>query len=230
MMNDFSSFHAQKLGREERETYEALKRGLLARRDVIRCPYSFYFRDAVSAVNYDCPSLFYVNWVESYQCFQDNDKLYFLFSYLYDKEESRALEKQLNAFAREIAGISVYGKVRTLHDRLAESVAYDNEGLGAVIRSPSMFSAVGPLLHRRAVCEGISKFACYVLRRLNVPVAVCVGKHEGVGHAWNIYQHENGRVAHTDITFDITFHGTPHAHRYFDLDEEYILRDGRVIL
>ncbi len=226
-MTDLSVYYKNALAPSERRTYDALKEGLLAHKKEIVCPFSPQFTRAVRAINYDCPELFYINWVESYRCASEGDRLIFSFPYLYEKEQTAALRAELCAYAREVAGISVYGKVRTLHDKLTSSLLYDSEGLAAAIRSPAMFSALGPLRHRRAVCEGISKFACFVLRRMGVSAAVAVGSHEGVGHAWNFYRHENGRVAYTDITFDIAFKNTPAAYRYFDLDRAQMAYDHR---
>ncbi len=225
MMTDLSRFYGDALPMAERETYEALKAGLLSHQKDIRCPFSPHFEKAVRAVNYDCPSLFYINWVESFRYAREGEWLFFSFPYLYEREECAAMEARLLSYAQQVAGISVYGKVRTLHDKLSRSLSYDSAGLSAAIRSPAMFSALGPLLYRRAVCEGISKFACLVLRQLGVDAAVAVGRHRGVGHSWNVYRHEDGRIAYTDITFDIALKNTPAAYRYFDLDRAAMGRD-----
>ncbi len=224
-MTDLSRYYFERLSPADRAVYEALLSGLFARKSEIVTPAVRDPLPIVRAVNFDCPSLFFVNWVESFRMWREGSRSVFSFAYLYGREESLALEGRIDAYAREVAGISVYGKARTLYDRLTRSLDYDSEGLSAPIRSPSLFNAVGPLLHRRAVCEGVSKFACAVLRRLGVPSAVAVGRHGGVGHAWNFYRHEDGRVAYTDFTFGIGVRDTRDPYRYFDLDRRAIARD-----
>ncbi len=221
-MTDLSRYYFERLSPADGTVYEALLSGLFARKREIVTPAVRDPLAVVRAVNFDCPSLFFVNWVESFRVRREGSRSVFSFAYLYGEEESAALEGRIDTYAREVAGISVYGKVRTLYDKLAQGLSYDDEGLSAPIRSPSLFNAVGPLLHRRAVCEGVSKFACAVLRRLGVPSAVAVGRHGGVGHAWNFYRHEDGRVAYTDFTFGIGVRGTGDPYRYFDLDRRAV--------
>ena len=225
MTTELSEYYYARLGAREREAYVDLLNGLRMRESAIVCPAIADPRRVVSALNLDRPELFFVNWVESYRMWRADGHSIFSFSYLYDRNESAALEGRIREYAKGIAGISVYGKVRTLYEKLAQGLAYDTAGLGAVIRSPAMFSAVGPLLYKRAVCEGVSKFASAVLKYLKVDVSVAVGKHEGVPHAWNMYRHEDGRLAYTDFTFGIGVRDTACPYAYFDLSYEEMARD-----
>lgn len=222
---DLSTLYYGQLTEWEKGVYIDLLNGLRLREKNIVCPEVINPARVVSAINFDRPELFFINWLESYRMARIDGKSIFNFSYLYDREESVALERRIDDYARDLPGISVYGKVRALYEKLAKTLTYDNAGLRAAVRSPSMFNAVGPLLHKKAVCEGVSKFASAVLKRLQVDVSLAVGTHEGVPHAWNVYRYKDGTLAYSDFTFGIGVWHTAAPYAYFNLTYEEMARD-----
>ena len=109
---------------------------------------------------------------------------------------------------RSTKGMSDVKKEMRVHDYLAATVRYDLE-------APHCYSMVGAIVDKRAVCQGISLAASYLLNSVGVNAGVICGKvtgSEGVRHAWNVVNLD-GRNYHVDVTFDET------GYRFFNLDD-----------
>ena len=182
--------------------------------------------NVIIAVNYDHPEFFYVNWLDriSYTlCF---GYAFVYLNYIYNEKEVADLNLKMQAIAKNIAGISNYGKALGVHDWFVKNIKYDHAGLEQVIRSPGMFSAAGPITCSKAVCEGISKLACYIMREKGIDAAVITGRGcDGVPHAWNMLE-VDGEYKYADITYDIGLSGYGRIQRkYFLISREELLRD-----
>ena len=198
-----NTYHKNRLSASLQITYDALCDGIRAQSKQIRIPTTEDLRSVICAVNYDNPEFFYVNWLDrvSYTVF--GGEVYLHLNYIYSKEEVRSLKEEMRKIAKGIAGISNYSKALSIHDWFVRHIQYDHDGLRRAIRSPGMFSAAGPITNRKAVCEGISKLACYLMREKGVNATVVTGfVAGGEGHAWNLLE-VDGRAVHTDITYDI---------------------------
>lgn len=222
-------YHKNKLNSIQKQGYDDLCYGIRNRCSEMRINCVDDLPAIIRAVNYDHPEFFYVNWLDriSYTlCF--NYSIIHL-NYIYKEQEIVEINRKMKEITRSIAGISNYGKAMGIHDWFVKNIEYDYMGLKQVIRSPGMFSAAGPLIKKRAVCEGISKLACYMMREKGIEATVITGiTKNGTPHAWNMLD-VGGKNLYVDITYDIGISREGSIKRqYFLLSHEEITRDRRI--
>ncbi len=113
-----------------------------------------------------------------------------------------------------------------IHDLLCTHLQYADDG-------PDSHSLVGPLLHKRGVCDGISKTAKVLLQTAGIPAHVLYGTGQNLlsstpePHAWNIVC-LNGRWYHADITFDATISDGMIRYDYYNRSTAEILADHAI--
>ena len=97
------------------------------------------------------------------------------------------------------------------------------------------FSVLGPILDKKAACEGISKFVKLALDYLKVENIVVFGKaidpvngSKPERHAWNIV-YVDGSPYHLDVTFDMTIKKRINRYDYFNLSDDDIKREHTII-
>ena len=107
-----------------------------------------------------------------------------------------------------------------VHDILARNITYLDEG------TSQQQSMLGPLLHRKGVCEGIAFAYSYIMYVCGVNCTTVYGKLKGhqEGHAWNIL-FLDGRGYHVDVTHDLECTSYPGNHRYFCLTDGEMAED-----
>ena len=224
-----NTYYKNRLSPTQQLAYEDLCRGIRSRSREIRVRYVDGLPNVITAVNYDHPEFFYVNWLDriSYTVFFT--QMFVQLNYIYNEHEIADMNNRIQAVAKTIAGISNYGKALSIHDWFVKNIKYDHKGLGQAIRSPGMFSAAGPLTSQKAVCEGISKLACYIMREKGIDSTVITGvTSDGTPHAWNLLE-VDGKPLYADITYDIGI-STPGIiqRKYFLLSQTEIARDRTI--
>lgn len=223
MMN---TYYKDRLGANECLAYEDLCRGIADHKKEINIRYTDDLGGVLKAINYDHPEFFYVNWLDRAYYSEGCGRMYVSLSYIYKEKEVAYLQAKMKEIAKNIAGISTFGKALCIHDWFVENIKYDHAGLEQVIRSPGMFSAAGPLSSQKAVCEGISKLACYIMREKGIDSAVIIGRsQDGTPHAWNMLNID-GKDVFADITYDIGLSADGIVRRnYFLLSRSEISKD-----
>lgn len=93
---------------------------------------------------------------------------------------------------------------------------------------------LGGLMHKAAICEGVSKLMKMLLNALDIECIVAIGKSndlsgtsklQAVDHAWNIVKIDE-KWYHTDVTFDMGVSRKNFVrHDYFNMTDEQISRD-----
>lgn len=117
-------------------------------------------------------------------------------------------------FIESIHG-SRFDRELAVHDYLSDTVLYSKE-------RPSDFSMSGPLLYHRGACEGISKAALYLLRRIGVDAGIVSGiTTSGERHAWNMV-HIDDRCYHLDITWDLGSRNGVTRHDFFNVNDGFM--------
>ena len=224
-----NTYHKNRLNPIQQLAYDDLCKGIRSRSREISVRYVDDFRSVITAVNYDHPEFFYVNWLDriSYTVFFT--QMFVQLNYIYNEQEIYDMNNRIKAVAKSIAGISNYGKALSIHDWFVENIKYDHKGLEQAIRSPGMFSAAGPLTSQKAVCEGISKLACYIMREKGIDSTVITGvANDGTPHAWNMLE-VDGKPLYADITYDIGISTQGIIQRkYFLLSQTEIARDRTI--
>jgi len=147
--------------------------------------------------------------------------------YLYTKKEYDKMVTQLASIVEKIrhqicVSSTLFERELRIHDALCSRVLYLDEG-------EQSHSIVGPLLHHRGVCDGISKTAKVLLQECGITSHVIsgttaspTGQHEA--HAWNMVS-INGKWYHLDITFDNTLSQKNIRYDYFNLSTSEIMKD-----
>lgn len=224
-----NTYHKNRLNPIQQLAYEDLCKGIRSRSREISVRYVDDFRSVITAVNYDHPEFFYVNWLDRISYTVVFAQMFVRLNYIYSEQEIHDMNNRIKAIAKGIAGISNYGKALGIHDWFVKNIKYDYKGLEQVIRSPGMFSAAGPLTSQKAVCEGISKLACYIMREKGIESTVITGvTNGGTPHAWNMLK-VDGAPLYADITYDIGISTLGIIQRkYFLLSRNEIARDRTI--
>ena len=180
-----------------------------------------------SAVTHDNPMLFYVS------AFSLSSGMYsshcsFIPNYKYDRQFILQNIKIINEF------LHVFDKIKTksdiekeiyVHDFCLNNFTYDYSFDGY------SYSVLGPILNKKAVCEGIAKCTKLIFDYLGVTSLVVSGEANNPlhgsqmeGHAWNIVLID-GKTYHLDVTWDICLTKNTKRYDYFNLCDNDIKKD-----
>ena len=183
------------------------------------------FEAAVSAVNYDHPELFYVNF-QTQRFTHDFRGFTLQIGYLYPDAIVKLIRQKIDAQANEIIKAAepyrnkpAYVQYRFLHNQLLQKVKYDFSALTSPQSNIEAYTIAGALNMHLAVCEGIAKAFKYLCDKLGLFCVLVTGKSffaqvgAQVNHAWNIVELEDG-YAHIDVTWDINASSQSRYNRY----------------
>ena len=137
--------------------------------------------------------------------------------------EGEALERAKVAFEQAIEyflgfltpGMSEYEIEKTLHDKLAQKIAY-------VTGAANAHNAYGALVDGAAVCEGYAEALQYLLQRAGIQSVQVYGSSRGENHAWNMVRID-GEYYLTDLTWDDQ--DTTLSYAYFNQTSEVFAQD-----
>ena len=215
---------------EAKSVYDTLLAGLEARKRLIVIDTQVLTRsyislaDMIRFVELDNPGLFYVDFHEvvySTNPYRTNVEFGFLFS---DDKIDSTQDRMKHAIDLIVQKVSMsrlepYIKEIVLHDYLVDKVKYEHEDSSY----HKAHSAVGAILHGRAVCEGYSKAFKLLCDSCKVPSIIVFGTADAnnvvEGHAWNIVKLD-GKCYHVDVTWDngAMFKGKP-SYNCFNLSD-----------
>jgi hypothetical protein len=181
-------------------------------------------------VRMDNPGLFYVDF-QKYHFAGRFPHRTIVFSYLYPTPQIESVERKITdkikgiIRSNNISQLTPYEKELSLHDYLVTNVAYEY----ADKSYHKAHSAVGALLHGRAVCEGYSMAFKLLCDAAGISCIVLYGtatNSDGTGnHAWNIVKLD-GKCYHIDVTWDgCTKTETTVSHNCFNLTDDDIGQD-----
>jgi len=225
-----NQLHYNKLLPHDKDCYMALKNSIIMHLPIVECEPPISFSDVLRALNLDNPEFYYVNWSQSIHYVKNMNKIEIKIPYIY-KSMITDVDSRLAMILSNIDGKSTRDVSKKIHDKIIQSVYYDFTGLQAQIRKPSMWSLLGPLLEGTGVCEGISKIACYMLRKKGIPAAVMSGSafngQRWENHAWNAL-YVNNAVLHSDITFDIALSNSWRiSHKYHHMNDKQCSKEHK---
>lgn len=98
-------------------------------------------------------------------------------------------------------GMSDLEKVKSIHDYLVLSVAYDYDNFLKNNVSDDSYEAYGALINKIAVCDGYTKSMALILNKLGVQTIQVTGIANGGNHSWNMVKID-GQYYHVDTTWD----------------------------
>jgi hypothetical protein len=181
-------------------------------------------------VRMDNPGLFYVDF-QNYHFADRFHNKEIAFSYLYPVSKIESVERKISdkikavVQSNNIFQLTPYERELALHDYLVKNVVYEHTDKSY----HKAHSAVGALLHGRAVCEGYSMAFKLLCDAAGVSCIVLFGTATNSmateNHAWNIVK-INEKCYHIDVTWDACA-ATEFAdgHNCFNLTDDDISQD-----
>lgn len=161
----------------------------------------------------DNPDLFYIIWENASYRFC-GDVVEISLKYIFSKAESWKLQKKITKkvlyLTQRAKGFDKTDKIQQikyLYTYLATNISCANDKLKSVDEKAvcSIHSAVGALVDRKAVCDGISKAFKLLLDELGIEnwiVYQDISKDLEYAHVWNVLK-INGEELHADVTWEM---------------------------
>ena len=191
-------------------------------------------RELISAVNFDNPQLFFVDF--NCQLLSDGSDRTIILNYIYNKSDTTVLTEKIkkvcNKILSRVTGRTEFETELSLHDILVRNVLYDDVAKNDILKFHAKSNTIlGVLFCKKAVCEGIAKTFKFLLNALNIKCIVVKGKaiddltgrvDPVIFHAWNIVKID-GNPYHVDLTWDINMSAKNIVrHEYFNLTDSDI--------
>jgi len=181
-------------------------------------------------VRMDNPGLFYVDFQNFHYMIGFLGRE-LVFPYLYPAAKIESVEKKiaekikLIVQSNNLVHLTPYEKEFALHDYLATYVKYEH----ADKSYHKAHSAVGALLHGRAVCEGYSTAFKLLCDAVGISCIILFGtaktSNNVENHAWNIVK-LSGKCYHVDVTWDVCdMTEFAVSHNCFNLTDDDISQD-----
>ena len=238
-------FSREHINERQKLIYDAIFEAVEQSLPSVNLPVSGYsssdIEAALSALLYDCPQFF---WLDFSECAYsvDGSGVTIFFSYLYSGERLERMKATLENTVNEIVGLveamrssNEYDQAVFVHDFIAAECEYDR-----ALSSADMHTAYGALVTRKAVCDGYAHAYRLILQRLSIECHYVPGEARGPngteGHAWNIVKLD-GKYTAVDLTWndmdsyifeDIFAADDVTSHVFFGLSEEELRRTHKV--
>jgi len=205
--------------------------------------FSMYMNDdsvakVISAVAYDHPELFYVDFKKIRYVRVPFGVAYYIdysIKSVFLNDVINNLENKIIATLRELRikeSDSDMDKCRKIHNYLINHVHYCYEALSDPEAYPEAFNIRGVFEESKAVCEGISKAFKILADRLGVECLIASGMSamegfsEKIPHAWNVVKIGN-QYSHIDVTWNLGSSESSKKIRYdyFMIPDKWIITD-----
>lgn len=196
----------------------------------------------ISAVQYDYPELFYVDF-SNYQYVVYNDGLEYRPRYLYEKNEASRKQTKIRTVIQKLKldmkkrGLSsVYQKCGYIHAYLVNNCTYDYSAMDDYDKRKTAYTIEGPILENTGVCQGIALAYRLICMKCGIEaiavrgVSLMPGSTTFEGHAWNMVR-VGEKAAHIDATWDmcLTIKDWPIRYDYFFLPDIEMMRDHQYV-
>ena len=221
-------YYYSRLTASQRYVYDSICLGLQAYSEHIELPYVavHYASSIFENVLYDNPLIFYTKSF-SLNSNAHKQKCFLKPNYFYSSNEILRLEHAVLEHLRLFDPAKTYTELNKelfVHDYCLHNLRYSIE-FGV-----ESHTILGPILHRAAVCEGITKFVKLALDYLDVSNLLVYGKAHNPqsgadeNHVWNIVK-LSGDCFHLDVTLDLTLMHQKKRYDYFNISDVAIKKD-----
>lgn len=197
-------------------------------------------RKLMSAINFDNPHLFFVDFYCELQSdlFSYTIKLKYIYNQADTVVLTEKIKKVCNKILSKVTGKTEFEKELSLHDILARNVLYDDVAKENLLKFHARSNTIlGVLFYKTAVCEGIAKTFKFLLNALDIKCVVVKGKatddlsgnvSSDTLHAWNMVKIDE-KPYYVDLTWDINLSDKNIIrHDYFNLTDKDIAIDHSV--
>ena len=205
ILPDSFLFHRQTLTDNEKSAYDEIYKAVInaeEKVDLITRVTRDEVSDAIIAVYYDNPELFWWDGWNSWWYNSDNIITSVEFNYLFSPEELKEANKLF--FNRSLPVIfyanlldNDMDKIKYVHDYLCLSIEYDYDAYKAGKTGGKLQTAYSAIVEYKTVCAGYARAFAYYMQQLRIPCVVVSGS----GHAWNFIE-INGDYYQMDVTWD----------------------------
>lgn len=165
--------------------------------------------DVMSVIDKDFPEIFFMDIKrEPVQISQIGFVKRVHIPFAYPMHQIRELQSEIEKVLQDLS-VRVYHansleeKEKILYDYLTSSMTYDY-----AVPTPIHYTIVGPLIYRKAICEGFAKAFKFLCDYFDIPCLTVSGtsRNSALGqiesHSWNIIQLDDGNYYHADVTWD----------------------------
>lgn len=209
-------YHYCKLNGNDKLAYKTILSAIKSFKSYARIKQVANIQETVDAVKNDNPQLFYVDWHNLLYVTMKGETALKL-RYLVNRETAEKYMDGIKKVASKLKGNCTYSTVRNVHDYLATTVSYDYNGVKGKGYRVNDHNAMGALIDKVAVCEGIARAYQLLLRLLKVDCTyisgiVEKGRSKGAAHAWNVVI-IGAKPYRIDVTWDLQEDKA--AHKYF---------------
>ncbi len=197
-------YYYKQLSDNAKKTYSLLKKAILNCKKSVKTKYEINetdFEQIAELLIFHDPMTFNLENIEVSQ--NALNSYNFKLSYRYGKETfdemSEAYKKEANKILDKLDDdMSVYKKIRTIHDSIIESTVYD-------LDDEYCDTIYGTLVENKGKCDGYSKSFSYICGQAGIRTVTVIGDdvtdNTDVMHMWNkVYYNKNWY--NVDVTWD----------------------------
>lgn len=206
-------YYYSRLNPSEQRIYRKMLKELGKMKEVITVKGYFdvdRFDAITDAIHWDHPELFHIDF-HSYRRGVSSEGMDLVPNYFYTMEVYQNKKQKMECVIDKLMQMANkenlnndLKKCRWIHDRLVRNIVYGGKHVPNTSNISDAHTIEGVFLHKRAVCEGISKAFKLLSDRLGLQSIVAVGiagMGDGGPHAWNISSLD-GNFVQIDVTWD----------------------------
>ena len=228
-----NQYYYRRLNYEQQKIYECISVGIKALAKEIKLPKRPINEISIifESVLLDNPLFFYVatfNLATDLYKGKCIIRPYYKYSKQFIRDTTLSIKEYLRVYDK-YKSVSDIEKELIVHDLCVNTFKYD------YLFEDYSFSILGPIINRKATCEGIAKFVKRSLDYLAVDNIIVLGKaidpsdgSKPERHAWNMVFIE-GESYHLDVTFDMTIMVRANRYDYFNLSDNDIKKEHTII-
>ena len=226
--NVHSRYFYSKLDEKSKTAYKKILQNWLDFKTTVGLLGSFKdvdFYKVFSALRDDNPELFYVN-LNSVSVSMSSIQTIIKVKFYYTIDEINVIKDKLYQLVANIKAKTrnVLDKEKAVHDFLALSVEYSSD-----LYARNAHNICGPLIEKRAVCEGYAYAFKFLCDEVTVPCMVVHGTAQnsnGISenHSWNIVKANNNNF-HVDVTWNSNSMKTNGSSLYYNVSESFIRKN-----
>lgn len=208
LQESITSFVFTKLSPDEQKIYVEILDSLLSyeAETELSTTDSALIDRAFNCVMLDHPEIFYIDGYKYTEYASDEkiEKIVFTGNYLYEKEEIKERQRQIDSAVLQIlANVpdteDEYLQVKYIYDTIVEQTEYD-------VQAVDNQNICSVFLYGKSVCQGYAKAMQYLLKELEIDSVLVLGTvTSGEGHAWNLVS-VNGQWYYLDATWGDAFY------------------------
>lgn len=228
-------YYFSKLDSKEKDIYKVIYYGLKNFDENIKTtPKNLDVKKIFNMVLYDNPEFFYINPCR-YSFIKSFKNITIIPEYIYTKKEAKEIKLKIDSVTKPILNKlksipQSLERERYIHKYIINDIKYKYTISADDIDAHTI---VGSFIHKKAVCDGISKAFKYLCDKSKISSNIVEGNaitkdNNFESHAWNMVEIDKNWY-HIDVTWDMTLMENDKYVRYdyFNVTDTDILKDHK---